>query len=170
MLPLGKNERIVFVEHKHWFVLFKETFWLDMVILLPVFVPIIYVIGLSNVSPIPGNTATLFIAFWELWFLAIWIIFFIIWTDWYLDVVVLTNKQLMHIEQKGFFSREISTLSIDKIQDITTEISGIVPTLLSYGEIRVQSAGKEREFVARGIARPNNVRRRILEIVSSLSA
>lgn len=163
MIRLGLNERLLHIEHKHWIVLAGKTIWLEILLLVPFIILLVYTAGFSRIIAVPGNTAAFFVVLLSAWALVLWIVFYVIWTDWYLDIVALTNKRVLHVEQKGFFSREVSTLTLDKIQDITIEIHGIVPTLLQYGEIHIQSAGQEREFVARDIIRPAHLRDRILE-------
>ena len=49
------------------------------------------------------------------------------------------------------------------IQYITVETKGILPTLLNFGDIHVQSAGETKEFVMRGISNPQKARALILK-------
>ena len=85
-----------------------------------------------------------------------------VWTDYYLDVWMVTDKRVIDIEQKGFFHRQTSVFRIERIQDVTVETHGIVATLLNFGDIHVQTAGEGQEFIMRGIANPKYVRRVIL--------
>jgi len=75
--------------------------------------------------------------------------------------VLLTNKRVVDIEQKGMFSREVSTLRLDRIQDITVGVHGLIQTFLNFGEIHVQTAGQEREFVVRGLKNPHKLKNAI---------
>ena len=85
-----------------------------------------------------------------------------VWTDYYLDVWMVTDKRIIDIEQKSFFHRQTSVFRIERIQDITIETRGIIATLLNFGDIHVQTAGESQEFIMRGIANPKYMRRIIL--------
>jgi len=86
-----------------------------------------------------------------------------IWTDYYLDVWTVTDKRIIDQEQQGLFHRRTSVFRIERIQDVTIEVRGIVATLLNFGDIHVQTAGEAQEFIMYGIAHPKYVREIILE-------
>ena len=122
------------------------------------------VLNMSEIISLSGNTIALFMFFAFLWFLFLWIVFFIIWTDYYLDVLIVTDKHVIDIQQMGLFSRDISTLRLDRVQDITTEVHGIIATLLGFGNLQIQTAGESKEFVIKGIPKPTEVKKRILVV------
>ena len=78
--------------------------------------------------------------------------------DYWLDLWVVTNRRILHIEQKGLFHREVAELELSRIQDLTSETQGIVATLLGYGTLSVQTAGEEPRFVFHDIPHPDSVR------------
>ena len=96
--------------------------------------------------------------------LFIWNFFFILWLDYYLDAWIVTTERIINIEQRGFFSRDISELKLTKIQDVTSEIIGVIPTLLNYGNIYVQTAGETERFTFYQIPNPNYVKNIIVEL------
>ena len=67
---------------------------------------------------------------------------FVLWTDYYLDVWLITTERLIDIQQRGLFDRTISELSLNNVQDVTIEIRGIIPTLLKFGNLKVQTASE----------------------------
>ena len=69
------------------------------------------------------------------------------------------------IEQKGFFSRVISEHKIFRIQDVTSEVHGVFPTILRYGQVFVQTAGTKQRFNFRQIPNPNKIRDMIIKLV-----
>jgi len=162
MIKLDKNEKVLLEVRKHWFILFSETFFLVFLLILPILVVIgVKIINVPQFIKLTGDSSFLYIAIIAIWLLFIWIIFFVIWTKYYLDILILTNKRIIDIEQKGLFSREVSTLSLGKIQDITTEIHGILATLLDFGDVYIQTAGESRNFIAKGVPRPAIIKRKI---------
>lgn len=94
----------------------------------------------------------------------IWNFFFILWLDFYLDAWIVTNERIINIEQRGFFNRDISELKLTKIQDVTSEISGVIPTLLDYGNIYVQTAAEKERFTFYQIPNPNYVKNIIVRL------
>ena len=49
---------------------------------------------------------------------------------------------------------------------MTTDVSGVIPSLLGLGTIQVQSAGADVEFLMRGIPRPEQMRDIIMRYVA----
>jgi len=174
MVDLEHNEKIITTARRHWFVLAAKLLPLIPLALIPVAVIVIVeVLG----ETAPGSVLTFSETFFKLggggtafvifllfsWFLLLWIGAFIIWTDYYLDALVITDHRVINIEQKGLFSRETSSLHLDKIQDVTIDISGILPTFLSFGNMRIQTAGEMEEFVIHSIREPEKLKSIILE-------
>lgn len=166
MIDLDENEHIIFQIRKHWFVFAAEMTSLIILAIVPMFV--FLTIATSGVqidlSTTAGNTVNLtalaiFLYGW--WLLILWIIGYVFWTSYFLDVWVMTNKKLLDIEQRGLFSREVSILHLDKIQDVTSEVHGVFATLVNYGDIHVQTAGQQREFIINGVPNPDEVRKRL---------
>lgn len=163
MITLDNDEHIVLEVRKHWFVLFAESMPLIFFALLPALIAIAYrVLGFSEIFVVDKHPQELVTLLAAVWLLFLWIAFFMMWTDYYLDILILTNKRIIEIEQKALFSREISTFRLDRIQDVTVEVSGIIATFLNFGDIHIQTAGEVPEITVRGIPHPHNMR----EIVS----
>jgi uncharacterized membrane protein YdbT with pleckstrin-like domain len=170
MIELHANEEIRLVIRKHWFVLVEKLAFLFLMLFLPLllFLAVRFVIGYAEEN-ISGDITRMFnggfLFFLSLlWFFFIWIWGFVIWTDYYLDIWVVTNKRVFDIEQRGFFQREVSIFRMDRVQDITTNVRGIIQTFFNYGEIHVQTAGSDREFIMRGAPAPTSLK----EVISSL--
>jgi len=173
MIRLDEHERIALVARKHWVVFLRDTIGLAALYAAPF---LIYRFAAERPFALsPEETVTLslsaaLIAFSAIaWSLLIWVKFFGIWTDYYLDAWLVTDKRIVNIEQIGFFRREISTLRLERVQDVTIEVHGIIPTFFNFGDIRVQTAAAQREFVMRGIPRPGRVKEIILERLAALN-
>ncbi len=169
MIKLDKDEKIILQVRKHWFILFAETLFLVFLLLLPVIVIIgISLLKTSGFIEIAGNETFLYIILTSLWLIFVWVTFFVIWTDYYLDILIVTDKRIIDIEQKGLFSREVSTFRLDRIQDITTEVHGLIATLIDFGNVHIQTAGEKREFIAKGIPEPAKVKKQILDVYNEV--
>ena len=170
MIELHANEEIRLVVRKHWFVLVEKIAFLFLMLFLPLilFLAVRFIVGSAG-EAVAGDMSRVFNGGFMfflslLWFFFIWIWGFVIWTDYYLDIWVITDKRVFDIEQRGFFRREISIFRMDRVQDITTSVRGIIQTFFNYGEIHVQTAGSNREFVLRGAPAPKSLK----EVISSL--
>ena len=86
------------------------------------------------------------------------------WTTYYLDVLIVTDKRIFDINQQGFFHRESGSFRIDRIQNITVDQKGIIQTLLDFGTIHIETAGESEEFVAPYIAGPYTIKKFINEL------
>ena len=162
MIKLDKKEEVILDARKHWFILFARTLFLVFLVFFPIILLIgIKVSGFSQFITINGESLYIWIALTSIWFLFAWIIFFVIWTDYYLDILIVTNKKIIDIDQRGLFHREVSTFRLDRIQDITIEIHGLIATLLDFGDVHIQTAGEKREFVAKSIPSPAKVKKQI---------
>lgn len=159
-MQLNPGEHLVKVFRKHWFVIFVESLLFIVILILPAILLAAGIIttGLVLSPIIQGILLVLGFA----WIIAMWVAFFIVYTDYYLDVWVLTDQRLIDIDQKGLFAREVATLSLDKIQDVTAKQSGLFPTILNYGDVHLQSAGTEREFTIFHVRHPKQVREMLM--------
>ncbi len=155
MIKLEGDEKIILEERKHWFILLIETFFLFILVIMP------FALFLLRWTTISINPYLILILV-SVWFLLIWIAFFVIWTDYYLDVFILTNKRIIKMEQNGFFNREASTLSLDKIQDVTMNVKGIITTFLNIGDISIQTASENPEFIIKGLGDPEKIKETIM--------
>ncbi len=144
---------------KHWFLILVELLSLALAILLPLIILLIINSLPVTVGSFAGKISLGHVVFFgSLWFLVIWIMGFAVITDYTLDVVKITNKRIIDIDQRGFFSRNIATIRLETVQDITINSHGILPTLLHYGDLSIQSAGELNEFVVRGLRSPDMVK------------
>src|SRR3989344_7267387 len=157
-----ENEQILQVIHCHWF---NITLHLGIMLLLSFFL-------LGSISFIPllfPETASLqsasFFAFIQSTLLLfMWLYGFLTWIDYYFDVWIITNERIVNIEQRGLFARHISELNFGSVQDVTTVVTGILPTVLNYGDVVVQTAGEKERFVFRMIPDPYIIKDSIMKL------
>lgn len=101
-----------------------------------------------------------------IYYLGILIFFFSEFTDYYLDIDIVTSDRILDITQKGLFGRSIAELDLTRVQDVNSEIKGIIPTLLDYGTVLIQTAATEENFKFEQVPHPHKVRQRILELAA----
>ena len=158
----NKDEEVLYVIHRHWFniiINFIPIFFMTLLLLgshlfLPTLLPE-FTVGLAG---------QLFMFIESIFAMIIWVLLFLIWIDYYFDVWIITTKRVVDIEQKGLFSRKVSEARYDKIQDITTEVKGIIPTILNYGNVLIQTAAEKEKFVFTQIADPYGIKDMLMHL------
>jgi uncharacterized membrane protein YdbT with pleckstrin-like domain len=104
------------------------------------------------------------------YWLFIWMAAFSIFTQYMLTNWIITTTRIVDIEQYGFFSRRVSSFLLNRVQDVTTEVEGLVPTLFSFGTLNVETAGRDEKFQMEGIAHPEDLRDLIMREIAALHA
>lgn len=92
------------------------------------------------------------------------------WVDYYYDVWIITDRRLIDVEQKGFFTHLVSELTLDKIQDVSIEIKGMIPSMFNFGNINVQTAAEVEKFSLEKIPAPNQVEALLLQTLRKYSS
>lgn len=111
--------------------------------------------------------------FWEKIFWTIltlfWIIFssiiFILWINWELDFIILSEWKIIAVKQVSFLNRELIEIDFKNIQEIKSKIAGILPTLFHYGEISIKTASGSDDIKFSYIGKPNEIIKKINEII-----
>jgi len=170
-MKLEDHEKIIFIIRKHPFYIIIETLGLVVLALIPSIATSLFAWLTSLLPNAIVNSVQLSFGpielqgfLYSLWLVLLWMVFIARFTDYYLDKWVVTNKRIIDIEQRGFFIREISSVRYNKIQDATIEVTGLIPTLLNFGRIQIQTAGIEQEFILNTAPNPLINKERILEI------
>jgi uncharacterized membrane protein YdbT with pleckstrin-like domain len=156
-------EKIVFRLHRHPIVTFPACLSFILFLILPVF---LYWFGLQNFPTIFENQMLLaaLTILLSTYCLAIGLFYYTYFVNYYLDILVITNDRLLHIEQEGVFSRNISEVDLYKIQDVTSTVNGFFPSLLNYGSLLIQTAGAVEKFQIDDIPNPEDLRQQILDL------
>jgi hypothetical protein len=158
MIALHPDEKLVLEKRRYWLPIAVEGAVSFLIAVTP-FLGVIFI----NLLPIPAQTFieqynALVLLFGTGWFFLIWIVFVVAWTNYYLDVLLVTTKRVIDIEQIGLFARDLAELRMENIQDIRVEVYGFLSSLLHFGNLHIQSAGETREFVIRNIHDPHAVK------------
>ena len=157
-----ENEQILQVIHRHWF---NITVHLVIVFLLSFFLLGSFTFFSLLFPDITDGQNQAFFAFIQSTLLLfMWIYGFLVWIDYYFDVWVVTNERIVNIEQKGLFNRRISELRFSRVQDVTATVDGLIPTMLNFGDVNVQTAAEEERFVFRQVGDPFAVKDRVMTL------
>lgn len=163
MLNLEPGEKILYEVRKHWFHLFTWGFILCLMALIPLFLGgVLTVVIFGSLTEQAVSIAGLF---YTLWLGLLWIIFFVEWTDYRLDVWVITNQRIIDIDQRGLFNRDVATVRFESVVDIKADVSGLIGTFLHFGSLEIQTAGAVKEFTMRSVSHPETAKDVIYKVV-----
>ena len=83
---------------------------------------------------------------------------FMIWTNYYLDLWIITDRRIIYVDQKSFFNRNVSMFRLERLQDIEIKTVGLLQTFLNYGSLSAQTAGStESNFDSTGLPDPRGL-------------
>ena len=169
---LEPGEHVVREARKHWLLFVVELLPFAILAILPFALPRLLVLAppMAPYAAYFDYHTVLGRAGLGVWLLVVWTGAWGAFTRYFLNAWVLTNQRIATIKQRRFFYREVSSLLLPRVQDVTTNVHGILSSLLNIGNIKVQSAGAEIEFTMRGIPLPEQMRDLILKYVSSEKA
>ena len=160
-IQLEPGEELLKVVRKHWFIILAELFG----VLIMLFVPFIILFAITlfpdilsnfNISLTNYNSLITFsIAGWSVLTLMTG---FAIWTHYYLDLWIITDRRIILVDQIHFFNRNVSIFRLERLQDIEFYIKGIIPTFLNFGTVKAQTASAfESNFRTNGLPDPRGL-------------
>jgi len=156
-----RGENVLLITHRHWFNIAIQFFY---IVAMLAFVVLIYSIAPALFPEAEKNSMLVLNFFVSFFLMLLWLFTSTIWIDYYLDVWIITDQRLINIEQKGLFSRERSELEYTKIQDITTDIKGIIPTFLNYGNVNIQTAAEIDRFNFQAVPDPSTIKNLVSQL------
>lgn len=164
LLQLGLTERVIFCLRRHWSTFSRKI----LLFLIEAIIPILIYIGLVNFWPDVFNNQVLITLLFlaaSIYYFFIWVILFNSWINYYLDIWVVTDKQIIAVQQKDIFNRTVARQPLYRIQDVTAESKGYLPTLFHYGNIKIQTAGPEEHFILEQIPNVFEVAAKINDLI-----
>jgi len=164
------DELMIFRVRRHWFVLTIEVLGVLLVALMPLVLYEVLLILLGSFgTDINFPIGITFMAGYSAWLIIMWMMLFNIWTNYYLDTWMLTTKRFIATDHIRLFNRSVATFRLERMQDVTVTTKGILPTLLKFGSLEIQTAGEEGNFEIRGLADPEELKAKILDAAGTAS-
>jgi hypothetical protein len=149
--PLQDGERVLKVCRRHWI-----YFWPMMAAqFVAAVVPIILLALLLNaVDALDGTGSRIFFIL-SVAYLVYWGVRLVLtWYRYQHDIWVITNQRLIDSYRRHPFDMSISTADLVNIQDMTVERSGILRTMLDFGNVVCQTASSDQSFMLTGVPDP----------------
>jgi hypothetical protein len=160
-IQLEPDEKVLKMVRKHWFVIMAELFGTFVMLLIPFFI-------LTGLLIFPDTLAAFDISLTKYtaviaFVMAGWLVFtllagFTIWTHYYLDLWIITDRRIILIDQIRFFNRNVSIFRLERLQDIEFSIKGLIPTFFNFGTLNAQTASHfESNFRSAGLPDPREL-------------
>lgn len=160
------DEKIYIVVRQHWVVLLKKlVVWF-------IFAAAIVLFRRYGMAWLPGlfagdiGAATQL--FMQVYTLFLALALFLIWLIYYLNAQIITDRRIVDIDQVGLFHHEVSELHIENIEDVTSEVSGVLGTVFNYGDVYVQTAGTIERFEFSDVPNPGSINKLILDLYEQI--
>lgn len=169
-VSLQPNERIEMVLHRHWMGFVKTTFIFTLLAALPV-VASTFLQQNGQWQLQAGTTSYVFAVMAATVYAAFWLVlFFGFWLDFSLDYYLVTNIRIIDVHQSGLFDRTVAEEYLTRVQDVTTVVRGLFPTLINYGHVHIQTAGERQRFIFLQVPHPNEVSAKIMALIGKNTA
>ena len=162
MTRLFAGEERIYNAGIHWFILTWRGFGQFVLALLPY--GLYLALGKQINLVIPPSLTDIVALVYLIWLIILWIGFFYIWTDYYLDRWIITDQRIIDIEQRGMFNRDEASILYEHIQDVVVETKGFWATVFDIGDVHIQTAGTEKEVVFENMGYPYKVRDLIISL------
>ena len=146
---MDNDEKVILFLRKHWV---TNLGWILMTILL-FSTPSLVSIS-SILDGIPANFKTVFFLTWYLISTAYLLESFL---TWFFNVYIVTDERIIDIDFYNLIYKEISDANIDKIQDATLKMGGVVRVLFNYGDVYIQTASEVPNFEFLAVPYPDRV-------------
>lgn len=100
----------------------------------------------------------------SVFYLSILLFFYTEFIIFYLDLSIITNDRIVEMEQIGLFSRTVSELELFRIQDITSEVNGVIATLFRYGNVHITTASENTQIILYNVPHPEKIREELIQL------
>lgn len=77
--------------------------------------------------------------------------------------LLVTDRSLIQVMQRGLFNRKVSRLSMSNVEDVNAETKGFLATIFGYGTLNVETAGEMENFTFPYCPKPNYYADQIIE-------
>lgn len=115
-----------------------------------------FVSGFELFKSVPNNFLFVFLLGWYLITMAFSLEKFL---TWFFNVYIVTDERIVDIDFYNLIYKEVSDAKIDRIQDVTYNMGGVIRTLFNYGNVLIQTASEVPNFEFLAVPKPDKVAR-----------
>ena len=113
-----------------------------------------------GISSLPDNYKIVFLI---INYLLVLIITFEGFLNWYFNVYIVTDKNIVDVDFHSILFRNIDVAPLRNIEDTSSSQGGILHSIFNYGDVLIQTAGNSRNIDLDSVPRPHLVADFILD-------
>jgi hypothetical protein len=152
--PLQENEKVLLVCRRHWLYLWPRIAAYAVIAFLPLIALFLLLRWAGALDGIALRLALIWSAVW----LAIWAVkAFFNWYRYNNDIWTITDQRIIDSFRSSPFSLTMTTADLVDIVDTAMQRSGILATLLDFGDIRCETAGERQDISLPAVPHPSAV-------------
>lgn len=155
-----REEKVVLLMRKH---IITNVGWIILAILMilaPLVLPYFPILEF-----LPARFQFIAILVWYLITTAVVLENFL---NWFFNVYIVTNQRIVDIDFYNLIYKEVSDAKIEKVQDITYKMGGVVRTIFNYGDVYIQTAGEVPNFEFLAVPQPDRVVKILEDLISEV--
>jgi len=84
--------------------------------------------------------------------------------DWFFNVYIVTNKRVIDVDFVNLIYKQVSDANLERIEDVTFKMGGVVRTIFNYGDLYIQTAAEIPNFEFEAIPNPSRVEKILQEV------
>jgi len=86
--------------------------------------------------------------------------------NWFFNVYIVTDMRVIDVDFHNLIYKEVSDANLNKIQDVTYNMGGVVRTIFNYGDVFIQTAAEVSVFEFLGVPNPEKVAKIIEDLIT----
>ncbi len=108
--------------------------------------------------------------FGTLYYLGLLLFALVRYVNYHLDFWIITTERLISVDQRSLFSQRVAEQELGTVQDITSEVHGLLATVLSFGNVHVRTASERPPITMDTVRNPHGVRRDMYKLIEQRRA
>ncbi|MFZ5365850.1 MAG: hypothetical protein ACOZBZ_00975 [Patescibacteria group bacterium] len=144
-----EEEKIILLLRKHWI---TNVPWIILAIILLAAPLVLPYFPLLTFLPVRYQLMAVI-----LWYLLVTAFVFEQFLTWFFNVYIVTDERVVDVDFYNLVYKQITEAKIDRIQDITLRLGGVVRALFNFGDVLIQTAGAEPNLEFEAVPNPDQV-------------
>jgi hypothetical protein len=143
------EEEILVILRKHWL---TNLPWLLTAIILFLAPAVLRFFPLLEAFPFKFQ-----LMFVVIWYLILLMYVFERFLAWFFNVAIITDERIIDVDFLNLTTKKVADADLDKIQDVAYTHFGAFGTIFNFGDVSVQTAAEQREFIFEKVPNPASV-------------
>ena len=148
--PLQDNEQVIILCRRHWWFLWPRTVLWTLFAIVPLAVAI-WLVSMLDILDDVGIFVLIVAIIWLVYWAARLLLN---WYRYHNDIWVITNQRIVDSLKPFPFQLRITTADLVNVQDMTIEKHGVIASLLNFGDVNCETAGKSQQIRIAGVPDP----------------